>query len=156
MEAAGFSVSNQTQKASDTVPSGTVIGTTPAAGSSAASGSGVTLVVSSGPAQVTVPSLLGKTQQQAQDALNKAGLTPDPQGNDDQPTNYAPGTVSRQSQPQGTKVAPNSSVQFWVAPQPQNTNGGQSSQPPSQGATGNTGNTGNNGGNNGGNGGNGQ
>ncbi|MFC1410321.1 Stk1 family PASTA domain-containing Ser/Thr kinase [Streptacidiphilus sp. N1-12] len=143
LEAAGFSVSNQTQQASDTVPNGTVIGTKPAAGSNAASGSGVTLIVSSGPAQATVPNLLGLSQQAAQEALNKAGLTPDPQGDDNQPTNYAAGTVSRQSQPQGTKVAPNSSVQFWLAPQQQNNNGG-TSQSPSQGATGTIGNPGDN------------
>ncbi|MFC1417623.1 Stk1 family PASTA domain-containing Ser/Thr kinase [Streptacidiphilus cavernicola] len=145
LQAAGFTVSNQTQQASDKVPNGQVIGTNPAAGTQAATGSGVVLIVSSGPAQVAVPNLLGLDQQDATAALTKAGLSPAPQGDDNQPSNYLPGQVSRQSQPAGTMVAPNTSIQFWLTPQQQGGNGGNGgTQTPPQGAGGTTGQPGDN------------
>src|SRR6185312_1395169 len=56
LTAAGFVLGTATTQASTTVAPGTVIGQDPGAGTSAASGSAVNLVVSSG---VTVPNLVG-------------------------------------------------------------------------------------------------
>jgi eukaryotic-like serine/threonine-protein kinase len=60
---------------SDTVESGKVIGTNPAAGQSVPKGSKIQLIVSSGKAQVTVPNLFGLTQSDAMDSLQNVGLT---------------------------------------------------------------------------------
>ncbi|MCJ0895089.1 Stk1 family PASTA domain-containing Ser/Thr kinase [Rhodococcus sp. ARC_M5] len=60
------------------VPEGSAIGTTPAAGSQTESPGDIQLDVSSGPQQVQVPRLTGRTQQEASDALNEVGLELDP------------------------------------------------------------------------------
>jgi serine/threonine-protein kinase len=62
---------------SDEVPDvGKVIGTSPAANSSAAKGSKVTVTVSKGPKTVAVPEVRGMTVAQAQAALRAVGLVP--------------------------------------------------------------------------------
>ncbi|MBO0691451.1 MAG: Stk1 family PASTA domain-containing Ser/Thr kinase [Acidimicrobiaceae bacterium] len=66
----------QLTEASDTVPTGQVTRTSPPAGTVVAAGTTVTVYVSTGPAQVRVPSVVGNTQAQAQNALSNAGLTP--------------------------------------------------------------------------------
>ncbi|HEV8624865.1 MAG TPA: Stk1 family PASTA domain-containing Ser/Thr kinase [Acidimicrobiia bacterium] len=60
---------------SDTVDSGKVIGTNPAAGQSVPKGSKIQLIVSSGKEQVTVPNLYGRSQSDALDDLQSVGLT---------------------------------------------------------------------------------
>jgi serine/threonine-protein kinase len=70
---AGFRVSATTEPSSD-VPAGDVIRTQPAAGSQAAKDSTVTLVVSSGPKQVTVPDVVGATESSARSQIEDAGL----------------------------------------------------------------------------------
>lgn len=62
------------EKADATVPAGNVITTRPGAGSQVDSKSTVNLEVSTGPEQVQVPQLNGKTQQQAAQALSALGL----------------------------------------------------------------------------------
>src|SRR6266478_7989532 len=65
-------------QSSSTVPSGSVISESPAAGMRVASGSAVSLVVSTGPspvAQVAVPNVVGQTQAAAASAITGAGLT---------------------------------------------------------------------------------
>ena len=62
-------------QASDSVESGKVISTNPAAGSSVPKGSKIQLIVSSGKEQVTVPNLYGRTQSEAMDDLENVGLT---------------------------------------------------------------------------------
>ncbi|MCM1430289.1 MAG: Stk1 family PASTA domain-containing Ser/Thr kinase [Muribaculaceae bacterium] len=59
---------------SDSVEAGKVISQNPAGGSSAASGSKVTIVVSQGQRSVTVPSVLGDKQEKATQTLTDAGL----------------------------------------------------------------------------------
>lgn len=61
-----------------TVPSGDVIGTTPAAGTQVDSKSTVNVDVSTGPEQVQVPQLSGRTQQEAEQALTELELVLDP------------------------------------------------------------------------------
>jgi beta-lactam-binding protein with PASTA domain len=58
------------QTPSDTVPVGGVIGTDPPAGTPLARGSAVNLLQSSGPAQVTVPNVVGAARATAETLLN--------------------------------------------------------------------------------------
>ena len=64
----------QRQEPSDTVLAGVVIGSNPSAGTDVAKESTVTILVSTGPAQITVPSVLDQTVEQATAALEKVGL----------------------------------------------------------------------------------
>ncbi len=72
--AAGLTLGSLTQMHSSTVPSGNVISESPTAGSSVAQGSPVSLVVSSGPAQVAVPNVLGDAQAAATTVITQSGL----------------------------------------------------------------------------------
>lgn len=58
-----------------TVPSGNVISQDPAAGTAVSPASAVNLVVSIGPAQVTVPDVVGLSQAAAETAIAASGLT---------------------------------------------------------------------------------
>ncbi|MEV0947012.1 Stk1 family PASTA domain-containing Ser/Thr kinase [Rhodococcus sp. NPDC049939] len=69
----GFQVTQQ-QKPDAVVAAGNVISTRPLAGVEVDRGSTVTLEVSSGPEQVTIPRLAGLNQQEAQQELNAVGL----------------------------------------------------------------------------------
>ncbi|OZC49553.1 MULTISPECIES: Stk1 family PASTA domain-containing Ser/Thr kinase [Nocardiaceae] len=77
LEDVGLRVTIQ-EKPDASVPEGSAIGTNPAAGSQTESPGAISLDVSSGPQQVQVPRLTGRTQQQASDALNEVGLELDP------------------------------------------------------------------------------
>ena len=75
-----FNVSSSGE-ASDTVAKGQVTRTDPVAGTRVPVGSTVTLYVSTGPAQVQVPNLIGKSEDAARAALGSAGLiTHEPPG----------------------------------------------------------------------------
>jgi len=75
---AGFNCGTTTQQSSSVYSSGYVISTNPSAGSQEPQGTTVNLVVSSGPAQETVPSVIGDSPQQAATAITNAGLNPQP------------------------------------------------------------------------------
>ncbi|MEY2451490.1 MAG: eukaryotic-like serine/threonine-protein kinase [Acidimicrobiaceae bacterium] len=108
---AGLDGSKTVAEASDTVPKDQVIRTDPAAGTQVDKGSKVTIIVSSGPAQVSVPSVTGLTKAAAENAINNAGLTP--QGtchvNAGAPAN---GEVTSQNPAKDTKVDKGSAVKF--------------------------------------------
>ncbi len=70
LQQAGFQVVRQQQDSPQ--PADTVIGENPAGGSQAPKGSTVTLIVSTG-SQITMPDLRGKTEEEAQSALQAAG-----------------------------------------------------------------------------------
>jgi PASTA domain len=72
---AGLTVGTVTTQSSSSVASGDVISESPAAATTATQGSAVTLVVSSGPAPVSVPNVVGDTQAAASTAITGAGLT---------------------------------------------------------------------------------
>ncbi|MEY9843262.1 Stk1 family PASTA domain-containing Ser/Thr kinase [Streptacidiphilus sp. MAP5-3] len=148
LQNAGFQVGQQSTAASATVPSGDVVSYSPTGAQP--KGATINLVVSSGQPQAQVPSLLGLSPADAQTALTKLGLVPAPQGDDPQATQYAPGTVSRQSVAAGTSVAPGTQVQYWTAPQSQSPSGSPSPNPTDTGnPTGGPGNNGNGNGNTG-------
>ena len=64
----------QRQQTSDTVAAGVVIGSNPSAGTDVAKESTVTILVSTGAAEVTVPSVLNMTVEEATAALEKVGM----------------------------------------------------------------------------------
>ena len=70
----GLVLGTVTQQSSATVPAGNVISQNPSAGDSVAAGSAVNLVVSTGPASVSVPNVVGLTQSAATTAITDAGL----------------------------------------------------------------------------------
>jgi serine/threonine-protein kinase len=73
LQDAGFVVALQ-QASSTSVPSGQVIEQNPTGGVTAQSGSTVRITISTGPAMVTVPDVMGATQADAVNALTAAGF----------------------------------------------------------------------------------
>ncbi|MDH6227373.1 Stk1 family PASTA domain-containing Ser/Thr kinase [Streptomyces sp. MJP52] len=73
---AGLEVGDVSRRFSDTVERGTVISTDPGAGERVRGGGAVSLVISSGPEVVKVPSLEGRPLEQAREALKGQGLEP--------------------------------------------------------------------------------
>jgi RHS repeat-associated protein len=72
--AAGLVVGAVTTQSSVTVPAGSVIAQSPGGGAQAPEGSGVDLVVSTGPPLVAVPDVVGQTQASAQASIVAANL----------------------------------------------------------------------------------
>jgi uncharacterized repeat protein (TIGR03803 family) len=114
---ADLTVGTLTTESSSTVASGTVISQSPAGGAAVASGSAVNLIVSSGPAGVTVPDVVGKTQAAATTAITGAGLTVGTLTTESSST-VPSGTVISQSPAGGTTVASGSAVNLIVSSGP--------------------------------------
>lgn len=95
---AGFEVS-ESEDYSDEVAAGSIVSQTPEAGSDAVEGSTVKLVISKGaePKPITVPNLVGLTQDAAKAALQNIGLSLNPQVTTQQSTDYAQGVVISQN-----------------------------------------------------------
>lgn len=121
----------RTEKTSESVAQGYVIGSDPEAGEDVEVGSTITVIVSSGSANTnkTVPNLKGMTVEQATAALEKAGLS---LGSvHEQESTETAGTVISQTVPYGTEVAKGTSVGITIAKeaattddQPDDNNGG--------------------------------
>ncbi len=75
LERAGFTVGQPKQRYSASVPSGHVVVTEPGYGGTSPQGSEITPIVSKGPPPVTVPRVVGFTQEKAAKALKAAGFT---------------------------------------------------------------------------------
>jgi eukaryotic-like serine/threonine-protein kinase len=73
LQQAGFQVSVQSEQ-SDSVPSGRVTRTDPGANARVKRGSSVTMFVSTGPQNVSVPNVVGQMQNQASQTLEQAGF----------------------------------------------------------------------------------
>jgi serine/threonine-protein kinase len=92
---------------SSTVPSGTTVGSDPAAGTKAPRDSQVAVLVSKGPEMVTVPNTIGMTIDAASQALAAVGLNPDVQ-------NYQAGRHVRAQDPgAGASVKKGSTVTLF-------------------------------------------
>jgi eukaryotic-like serine/threonine-protein kinase len=115
---AGFEVTVETA-ASDDVDQGLVIRQSPAGDSQAERGSTVTIVVSSGPEQVTVPDVRRREQSDAERLLRDRGLTV---GDVSQrpSTDFAPGIVIAQDPGPTARVDRGSAVDITVAVAPAN------------------------------------
>jgi serine/threonine-protein kinase len=111
LRTAGFNV--KVKKAySDTVPSGTVISSSPPEGQSLGRGKTVTLTVSKGQEGVAVPKLTGLQRADAERQLGDAGLQADvTEQESDQPV----GTVLEQDPAAGTTVKKGATVKLTVA-----------------------------------------
>jgi serine/threonine-protein kinase len=109
--AAQLAVGTVTTANSDTVPVGLVISQNPAGGSQAPQGSSVSLVVSSGPAMVSVPALAGMTEPEARTVLGAAGLATGSVTTGNSATVPA-GNVISQDPAAGASVLPGTAVSF--------------------------------------------
>jgi eukaryotic-like serine/threonine-protein kinase len=117
LKGVGLQPTTQSQPSAK-VPAEVVISTVPSAGTDLQKGSGVVVVVSSGPQQVSVPEVTGETQAEAKAALTAAGLklgtvTPQPA-----PAGQAPGAVLSQSPAAGTSLQTGQTVSLVVAQAP--------------------------------------
>jgi len=116
LHADGFQAATTTEHSS-TVPAGVVITTRPAPGTREPKGHTVTLVVSSGLADVTVPSVTGLSPAAAGDKLGSAGLSVG--STLDQASASIPaGEVIGTSPAAGTPVAPSTAVTMYVSSGP--------------------------------------
>ena len=125
--AAGFRVSKTTEPSS-TVLLNRVIRTQPGSGEKAAKDSTVTIVVSSGPKQGTVPNVVGMSQSAAINALNAAGFKVDV--SQAVSTNANIGKVISQNPAAGAKADEGSTVTITVGIAPPTTTSSSSSTPP--------------------------
>ncbi|MGP0027901.1 MAG: Stk1 family PASTA domain-containing Ser/Thr kinase [Streptosporangiaceae bacterium] len=100
-------------KPSSGVTKGDVISTNPAEGDTVKVNTVVTLFVSSGPNQVTVPNVVGESASAAQSQLSKLGLTVKQVA--DSTSNQPAGTVTRQSPGGNAQVSPGSMVTISVS-----------------------------------------
>lgn len=76
LQASGLSVGSTIRSPNSVVPEGHVVSHEPSAGTLAATGSDVALVISSGPVPVTVPNLVGDTERSARQRLTMRGFSP--------------------------------------------------------------------------------
>ncbi len=104
---------NVERQASDTVDEGLVISQRPGGGEQSEKGSDVTIVVSTGPAQVTVPSLRSLDQATAEQRIRGAGL--EVGSVTFQPSDADEGTVISQDPAATAKVDPGTRVNIVVA-----------------------------------------
>ena len=117
LAAVGLVLGTIAQDYSATVPAGTVINQTPPAGSSASSGSAVTLLVSKGPQPITVPNVVGQTQAAASTAITGAGLVVGAVTQRHDAT-VPDGMVISQSPAAGAQAAPGSAVGLLMSQGP--------------------------------------
>jgi serine/threonine-protein kinase len=117
---AGFTdVQINTEQVESTAPVGTVVATTPGAGSPAGTGTRIVLQVSSGPGQITVPGVVGHTEADAQQILQRAGFTnvrSQPTENDG---SFNEGDVVNTNPEPGSSAAPDEEIVLLIAgPEP--------------------------------------
>jgi eukaryotic-like serine/threonine-protein kinase len=98
---------------SDTVDSGQVVDTSPAAGTLVERGTAVTLRVSKGAERVEVPDVTGESEDDARSAIQGASLRVGKVTEEE--SDEEPGTVLEQSPAAGKRVAKNSAVDITVA-----------------------------------------
>jgi serine/threonine-protein kinase len=116
LTAAGFRPVVKSE-ASTSVPSGRVIGTEPRAGELVAAGRTVTVLLSSGPAAVSVPNLTGETRSAAASSLEGVGLTLGTVSEGESSTG-TPGTVVSQTPAPGSASKAGTKVSVTLAKKP--------------------------------------
>ena len=107
--------STQREENSTTVEKGRVISVSPGEGEKVDKGSGVNLVVSSGPEQVDVPDVTGKQFDEAQSTLQAAGFKVT---RTDKESDKDAGTVLSQNPKGGTQADAGATVALTVATEP--------------------------------------
>jgi serine/threonine-protein kinase len=117
LESAGFQV-RTSEQASDDVEEGFVISQDPAGGEKAPEGSAVSVVVSTGPEQVTVPDVHCQSVESARAELFDAGLQPT-EGGSEVTNECDDGLVFRTDPGAGATVEQGSTVQYFRAQAPE-------------------------------------
>jgi serine/threonine-protein kinase len=102
------------EEPSSTIAKGRVIRTDPAIGTTVASGSNVTLIVSGGGNQSTVPDVAGQSEADAKSVLNTAGLVWEVRYQNVPAGDENDGLVISQSLQPDTQVNPGSKVTLIV------------------------------------------
>jgi eukaryotic-like serine/threonine-protein kinase len=110
---AKFELGPRRQQASATVPAGEVIRTQPRTGQEITEGSTVSLVISTGPQKVTIPSVVGKTEDVARADLVALGL--DVRVVEEESAEIDKGTVISQDPAEGQSVEADSTVVITVS-----------------------------------------
>jgi serine/threonine-protein kinase len=108
--------SSRTDQPSDTVTADNVISSSPSPGTQVASGTTVTLMVSTGPQPVAVPDVTGMNSNDARQTLRDAGLRTATSACylDPADPNAVEDNVVSQDPPSGTEVPPKSTVTMFV------------------------------------------
>lgn len=114
LESDGFATELDRQASDE--PAGTVVDQSPAAGEEADEGSTVTLLVSAGPEQVTVPNAVGLPEAAARQTLVAAGFEVT---SNDVFAEREPGTVTAQRPVAGSELAPGGRVSLSVSRGPE-------------------------------------
>ena len=116
---AGLVLGSVTSEFSDSVAAGIVLQQSPSSGTTASPGSAITLVLSKGPQNVSVPNVVGLTQAQAQSVLVSAGLVLGTVTSEFSDT-VAAGIVLQQSPSSGATASSGSAVALVLSKGPQN------------------------------------
>ena len=119
LQAANLKVTKGTPQYSDTIAEGNVISSDPAAGTEVDEGTSVTIVVSLGVEQATVPDLRNKSAADAESALASAGLVGS--AGEEYSDSVAEGLVISQSPSSGEHVNEGSTVSYVVSLGPRTT-----------------------------------
>jgi beta-lactam-binding protein with PASTA domain/tRNA A-37 threonylcarbamoyl transferase component Bud32 len=104
------------EESSDTVAKGRVISATPSEGQSVDKGSEVALVVSTGPEEIEVPDVTGKSYDEASTQLEAAGFKVTRK--DQETADEDPGTVLSQAPKSGEHAPKGSAITLTVAKEP--------------------------------------
>ena len=102
-------------RSSPTVPENTVMEIRPGPGELVEIGSDVLIIVSSGPEDVRVPVVVGRTEAQARNTLTELGLIPVVSYQDGNFGTAEDGRVISQSLPVGSRVPPGTEINIVVA-----------------------------------------
>jgi beta-lactam-binding protein with PASTA domain len=116
LQNSGFEVDIQ-RVTNDEVPADRVANQDPRPGEQAAEGSTVTIIVSDGPGQATIPAVEGQTQRQAQRALERAGFEVDVRREPSEDVRR--GRVIETSPAQGSRAERGSTVTLTVSDGPE-------------------------------------
>lgn len=111
-------VGNLVPETNDEIEAGIVIRTDPAAEEPAEVGSIVTVYVSSGPAEVPVPPVVGQPLETARQMIEAAGLTVG-QVTDRPDAGFQPGVVLEQNPPAGVRVGSGAPINLVVSSGPE-------------------------------------
>ena len=108
-----------TEEQSDTVTSGNVISSSPAAGEEVSTDSEVTLTVSSGSSKLVVPSVANNTIEKAKSTLSAAGFNP-VEGDEVYSDSVKSGLVAYTNPKGGAQVAKGATITLYISKGPEN------------------------------------
>src|SRR5207244_1880577 len=114
LAAAELQLGSVTARESDADPAGTVLEQTPPAGTVVNEGTPVDVVVAT-PPTVTVPEVLGETEDGAKALLKRLGLSPQDDARVEQQSDRPKGTVLASLPPPGARVPKGTAVALTVA-----------------------------------------